>query len=467
MKLKFKIISLVLAFILIIGLISLFSDMRETEDEIETSHDQQQDEQEQTTLFWSEADFNEIHLTNEGVDGDIVLRKNEQGNWDTAEPLAEEVNLNKLDQTVSIIFSLSGHSKEVERTTDEVFNAEEERSITLLNQSGIKEKLTIGNKNNDGTFYYVKLLESEEIYQVASQLIDALPSSQEDLFDRSVIQITSEQVKKIDIYNGIQTIELAPISPFSEEETRTNLSGWYMHGPYHNVYSVKYNQMSEMIYGIKDIEWLELIDESGENLEEYGLTDVNFNITFGSEDEEQTILIGAPATSNSYYAKLVDEDHVFTVANTALHPYSYQAFDFVEKFVKIIALDVLKQLDIQTVDENYRITVDQVDHGNEPEFKADFKINDQQIEDEVFRDLYVSLVGLSVDQEVDDAQYSTPEVIMNYTIMDSEHGEKEVTVELVHYDEENYAVFLDKQADFLVKKSEFHRVIENINEHLE
>src|SRR5699024_11467360 len=65
--------------------------------------------------------------------------------------LAEEVNLNKLDQAVSIIFSLSGHSKEVDLSTDEVFTDEEERSITLLNQSGIKEKLTIGKQNDEGT----------------------------------------------------------------------------------------------------------------------------------------------------------------------------------------------------------------------------------------------------------------------------------------------------------------------------
>src|SRR5699024_7029270 len=221
--------------------------------------------------FWSEADFNEIRLVNESDENEITLLKNEQGNWDTAEPLAEEVNLNKLDQAVSIIFSLSGHSKEVDLSADEVFNADEERSITLLNQSGIQEKLTIGKQNEEGTFYYVKLLESDEIYQVSSQLIDALPSSQEDLFDRSVIEITSEQVRKISIDNGVETYELAPVSPYTEEEARAHLSGWYMYEHYNNIYSIKYNPMSEMIYGIKDIEWLEIIEDPDENLETYGL----------------------------------------------------------------------------------------------------------------------------------------------------------------------------------------------------
>src|SRR5690625_4396781 len=250
MKLKFKVISIVIVLFLVVGFLFVFSDIKKLEDGSDTLLNDQWDKR--TTLFWSEADFNEIHLNDESEEDDIILIKNEQGNWDTAEPLAEEGNLNKLDQAVSIIFSLSGHSKEAKLSSDEVFNEEDERSITLLNQSGIKEKLTIGKKNNDDTFYYVKLLESDEIYQVAVQLIDALPFSQEDLFDRSIIQITSEQVQKIQIENGTETIELAPVSPYSEEEVRTNLSGWYMHEPYHHVFSVNYNRMSEMIYGIKD-----------------------------------------------------------------------------------------------------------------------------------------------------------------------------------------------------------------------
>src|SRR5690625_5018959 len=271
MKLKFKIISIVVVFFLVIGLLLVFSDLRKTKDNPDTTPNEIQEEE--TTLFWSEADFNEIRLSNEGDDQEITLLKDEQGNWDTAEPLAEEVNLNKIDQAVSIIFSLSGHSKEVDLSTDEVFTAEEERSITLLNQSGIQEKLTIGKQNEEGTFYYVKLLESDEIYQVASQLIHALPSNQEDLYDRSVIEITSEQVRKMNIDNGVETYELAPVSPYTEEETRTNLSGWYMHEHYNNVYSVKHNPMSEMIYGIKDIEWLEIIEDPDEHLATYGLAD--------------------------------------------------------------------------------------------------------------------------------------------------------------------------------------------------
>src|SRR5690625_3711125 len=182
----------------------------------------------------------------------------------------------------------------------------------------------------------------------------------------------------MNIDNGVETYELAPVSPYTEEEARTNLSGWYMYDHYNNIYSVKYNPMSEMIYGIKDIEWLEIIEDPDEDLETYGLADVNFKITFSSADDEETILIGAPATAGSYYAKLEDDDRIFTVANKSLHPYSYQTFDLVERFVKIIAVDVLKQHDIQTPAGNYMIAVEQGKDGNATVSDATFTMNDQQ-----------------------------------------------------------------------------------------
>src|SRR5699024_11940474 len=99
-KLKFKINSIVVVIFIVIGLLFVFSDIRKTKDNPDTALNEIQEEE--TTLFWSEADFNEIRLSNEGDDQEITLLKDEQGNWDTAEPLAEEVNLNKIDQAVSI-----------------------------------------------------------------------------------------------------------------------------------------------------------------------------------------------------------------------------------------------------------------------------------------------------------------------------------------------------------------------------
>ena len=189
-----------------------------------------------------------------------------------------------------------------------------------------------------------------------------------------------------------------------------------MHQPYKNVYSVKFNKMSDMLYGLADIKRGKFLAESKGNLDELGLVNVNFKITIGSKDSEETILIGAAANSESRYAKLESDDRIFTINSTALEPYSYQAFDIVEKFVKIVAIDVLKQLTIQYLDQELVITVE-----NEVDLESGFsvEINGDKIEGNKFRKLYKTIAGLSVEEAIEDAKYDTPAATMIYTMLDS------------------------------------------------
>src|SRR5699024_1475913 len=173
------------------------------------------------------------------------------------------------------------------------------------------------------------------------------------------------------------------------------------------------------------------------------------------------ILIGAPATGTTHYAMLEGDQTVFTIDNQALLPYSYQAFDMIEKFVKIISVDVLKELRIQTLHGD-DISI-MIEHDGESDSNDLFQINGQTINEQDFRDVYKVIAGLSISEEVTDASYETPEATMNYIILDKDDNEKEVIVEFVHYDDENFAVFIDEKADFMMKKEDFTHMIEQIN----
>lgn len=288
-----------------------------------------------------------------------------------------------------------------------------------------------------------------------------LPAATQNSQEKSVFQIATEKVNKITISNGVEEIELLPDSPYSEEEVRTNLSGWFMHQPYKNVYSVKFNKMSDMLYGLENIKMEKIVDENEGNLDDFGLENIDLKITIASGDIEETILIGAPATNESRYAKLETDDKIFTISNKALEPYSYQAFDIVEKFVKIVAIDVLKQLTIQYLDQQSVITVE---HEADVESGFNVEINGNKIEVNKFRKLYKTIAGLSVEKEIEDAKYDTPAATIIYTILDSNTGEKDVKVEFVPHNNKSFAVFIDNKADFLIEKENFFEMIEEIND---
>jgi len=420
------------------------------------AHEKLTDEHKPFAIF-EDDDFQKLTL--KGEHGSVTLERDESEQW-TVLNAEEPVNQEKVDRVISAVQELSGFPDDsVSEDTTGVTNAQ--REISMTDGQGNEKILRIGNPTEDGSAYYGAHSDSDTILTLDPSLIDALPVQLEDLYDRTLLQITAKQVNKMTIDNGVQTIELSPDTPYSEEEVRTNLSGWYMHQPYQHVYSMQYDQMEAMLTGIEALEWSDTITEDERDLAQYGLADPDFTISFGSNDQEETLLIGDRATGDAYYAKLKDEDTVVTIDSESLHPYSFEAFDLVEKFVKIIAVDVLETLEIKMSGDDPIIVT--VEH-HETDEDATFSIDERTVEDQTFRDLYKTIAGLSFSEEVTDAVYENPDATMTYTIFDEQAETTDITVEFVDYDADHYAVFIDQKADFIMEKSDFADMIDAINQ---
>lgn len=202
-------------------------------------------------------------------------------------------------------------------------------------------------------------------------------------------------------------------------------------------------------------------------MKEYGLENVDFTITLKSNDESEKILIGDPAGGQTYYAMLKGKSTVFTIRKEALNPYSYQAFDIVERFVKILAIDIVKQLKIEGKAKGHVIDITHNENDTNEDERVTaltFKIDGKPIEEDSFRDLYKQIAGLSVDKEVEDAAYQKPEASISYTILTDKSNKKEILIELVPYGKEDFAVFINESADFLVKKESFYQLLDKITE---
>src|SRR5699024_12788162 len=134
--------------------------------------------------------------------------------------------------------------------------------------------------------YYFAYSDYDAIFMLNQDLIEDLSVKLDDLYDLSHVKLSAKQVNNITIDNGVQTIEISPDKPYSEEEVRTNLSGWYMHQPYQHVYSMQYDQMEAMLTGIEALEWVDTITENESDLAQYGLGDTDCAISFRNNDQE-------------------------------------------------------------------------------------------------------------------------------------------------------------------------------------
>lgn len=394
------------------------------------------------------------------LDNAVILEKDAEETW-TIKDSQQAADQDKIKAALSTLFSLEGEEVAVKKK-DVGLDFPQIKLKVGYSDNDTEQSWTIGDLNAAGSAYYVENQNEGTIYLVASTLIETLPLQKQGYTDNKIITITSETVHKMTIDNGAETIELTNDVPYPEEESRANLTGWYVHAPYSGYYNVAYTKMSDMIYAIDQFEMTELVSSNPTDLNKYGLDEVDFTISLETAEKTEKIVIGHPAANGNYYAMLEGESAVFTVNNKLLDLYSYQAFDLLDGYVKIIALDVMKQLKIKSADFSIDIMMEHdmvTNEEGEEEVSSTFRVGEQIIETDIFRDAYKYVAGLKVDKVANDVTYQDPEIELTYVINLKDDKQKEIDVAFVPYDKTHYAVFVDEVVDFLVLKEDVNQML--------
>ncbi|SEO52700.1 protein of unknown function [Amphibacillus marinus] len=325
-------------------------------------------------------------------------------------------------------------------------------SLTVSYQNGEENRLMIGQLNNTGTGYYIEDRSNQGIYLVDRALVEAFPFHVQTYLDTQLFSWQTDRLQEINIFNGIEEISLHRNSPYPEEETRANITGWFINKPYTHFHHTTYSIMEVVLQATQIIAMDELVEENATDLSKYGLDDSNFTISFITDDSEELLLIGSPATQNSYYAMFAGSNRVFTITNDQLEPFSYQSAQYHDGYLKIIPLDVMDSLEISSGDYELVISIE-----NEGE-SALFTANNQELSDSEVREAYKSLAGLRVDGVAEDIAYQDPDLTVTYQV-GTENNTKQITLDFISYDDEHYAVFMDAQSDFIVEKQAVNQML--------
>lgn len=321
-------------------------------------------------------------------------------------------------------------------------------------------QLAIGDMNSEETKYYVEDKTNQTIYLMERSLLEAFPFEKQSYLDNDLLRLRADQLDHIEINNGTEVIELTTESPLSEAETRANVTGWLIHGPYKGYYHTSYTVMSEMLNGVEELQINEWVEKEATNLAEYGLDTVDFSIMFEAGDQSETLRIGDPAANGNYYAQLAGSESVFTVQTTWLNSFSYPAEYLHDGYVKIMALDTLKKLTVQTKDQVIAIDIaHQLD--DQEEVQSTFSIDGKELEEKPFRQAYQYLAGLQADGILEYEVTGDPEVVISYEL---DETAQQINVSFLPYNQTHYAVYVNDVGDFIVSKDDVHEMLTEMQE---
>jgi len=398
-----------------------------------------------------------IAITIQGDEGFKIEKDQDQ--WTVLDRL-EETDQEAVLQALAVLNQMGGEKVEAKRQS--VGLDFPRLAIRVDYDDDSTKRVSLGHPDPTGGGYYVEVQGDDlsGVYFVENILIDYLPLKVNNYLVTALLPWTPDQVESIKINREQELVQLTKSSPYPAEETRTNVGGWFVAEPYTHYYGTSYTEMQELNQALQTLQMNEIVEKDVADWSQYGLNSSDFSIEFSTADDQRTLLIGAAETESTTFARFADTNDVFSIANELLTPFEQPASDYHDGYIKIIALDNLNQLSI----ESERLTVDvNVEKDGDD---VHFKVNDQFLFEKGFREAYTAIAGLPVAGLSEGAVYQEAEITITSTIA-LEDGEKVVILELVDYDEEHYAAFVNQESDFLVKKAHVDETLTVIEQVLE
>ncbi|WP_170862660.1 DUF4340 domain-containing protein [Gracilibacillus kekensis] len=390
-------------------------------------------------------------LANENV---TITKKNEE--W-VLENVDQELDSEKLSSFFTAMKEMSGESVEVEKKN---VNLDFPKvTVSFSNNNGQVQRISIGQMHEKKDQYYVEHREKQEIYLVDRNAIETIPLKPEDLLNNKILSISSKDVNEIEIDNGTEHIVVSNESPYSEKEALAHVSGWYMHEPYHGIYSISFSKMQEMILGVDALEKVEKVSAG----KDYGMEHSDFTVRFSSDNETETLRIGEPAADNQYYVSIEGQEDVYTLPTELLNPYSHPSFDMIDQFVHIVAFEAVASLTIETNDTEATFTMDHITNAEEEVETTVFR-NDYQLDTEAFRDNYKQLVGLTFDQKYEGEELEdAAEITINYEIEEEQENNFH-QISFTSVSEDYYAIEKNEnhRIDFVIEKEKVKQAVNSM-----
>ena len=249
-----------------------------------------------------------IHAVKDSAEWDIVAPVETDGDKSSIEALVNMFNWAKIDRIIS-----SDTSEYNTYGLDPALG-----KMVLVRENG-SDTLYVGDKSPTGSFVFARKSGSPEVFLTTTTLQTNVEKSLFDLRDKNVLGFESSQVRsaELDVPQG--------------EFSVSRIGGeWKLTAPIEA--EADKSEIDQILNRISSERVRQFVEESPENLREYGLgnPDMQIDLFLGENRAQKTLLIG-DASDDKYYAKDASRSPVFLVDSAFVNVLNTTLYDLRKK----------------------------------------------------------------------------------------------------------------------------------------
>ncbi len=406
------------------------------------------------SVFKTEKDnIISVTVTNSGEQ--YTLTK-EGGAWVVNHDASIRISQSRVDTLLYECASVTAR----EKLTDKADNLAQygleasQRSVRIEEADGRVTTLLIGNTALENSVAYLMVQGEEAVYTKSASGCDSLATPFSKLLDTSIYTIDGEDVGGITLEKpGAATVQLVRENMAADAETPTYV--WKMTEPLKKEAS-EYNIGERLLTNIVSQTAVTVIT-APEADSVYGLDapQAVYRIWNLDGTKKYTVQVGKAEEGNTYI-RLKGDKTVYTVANDKLDFLSLGYMDLADKLIHLENISEISAIEIDTQGKQYQLTIS----GEED--SSVYSINGAQIDEDVFKKAYQTVIGLTMDDFVTDSKKGAVGCTIRYTKKD---GSRTV-VECVDYNDRSYRVLVNGEGNLLIRKKQVDTMVSQLDKAL-
>jgi hypothetical protein len=253
----------------------------------------------------------------------------------------------------------------------------------------------------------------------------------------------------------------------SEDEARFGVGAWVMVKPYNELMSVDSNAFEQVLGSINNLAIEEFVEDGVEDLGKYGLEEPSLELIVKDKENTLHLLFGDEYDEGMIYFKTADSDSVYGMKKSGIEFTDIKAFDLIQKFAFIVNIDDVDKVVVEGRGKTHTLTLSRETKKAENEDEEDevvttYMANGKEVDEETFKKVYQSIIGITIDSETSKELEENPEIKTTFYL--NKGPNREIHVNYVPYDNDFYAVFRSGKAEFIVSKDTVHKMLDKVDQ---
>lgn len=229
-------------------------------------------------------------------DGDIRIKLPQAGKWELEKPIKAMADHKKVFETLGMLANVEVKEFIAESGEDKKAYGLENPSIQILfwgtGDSEPTVTLNIGNRSPEKRGYYCSMSDRENIFILDGDTVRSIPTNANQLRSRELFALDQSKLKRIEVRSsGKETIIVKDVS---KEWRENNVDGE----------NVDFNTVNDFVNELTTIEVMDFVDDSPDNLKQYGLDSPSAQLLIWLEESAAPIhlSIGKETPAGFVYA---------------------------------------------------------------------------------------------------------------------------------------------------------------------